>query len=157
MRPEGDELARLETLIGYALRRAQAAVSRCFLASFADLDVRQTQLGILSVVEARPGIKPSRAGALLGIKRANIGPLVEGLERRGIVRRQASADDRRSHELYLTQEGRALLDDLRQREAAHEARIASALDDGEREQLLRLLSKVAAAAMADDPDEEDSP
>ena len=156
MRTDGAELARLETLVGYALRRAQAAVSRSFVASFADLDVRQTQLGVLSVVEARPGIRPSRAGALLGIKRANIGPLLEGLEGRGIVRRQASSDDRRSLELYLTPAGQRLLEELRRREAAHEARISSALDDGERQQLLRLLRKVEDAARADDPCEEDA-
>lgn len=154
--PARGELERLETLIGYALRRAQAAVSRCFVASFADVDVRPTQLGILTLVEAHPGIKPSRAGALLGIKRANVGPLIETLQERGLIRRKASADDRRSYELYLTEDGRALLAELHRREAAHEARIAAALTEAERAQLLTLLARVTDAATAAAQDEEDA-
>ncbi len=155
MREDGGELAHLESLIGYALRRAQAAVSRSFVASFADLGVRQTQLGLLSVVEAHPGVRPSRAGALLGSKRANIGPMIEVLEGRGLVRREASSDDRRSQALFLTSEGRTLLAELHRREAAHEARIASALNETERVQLLGLLKRVAEAAAAASPEEED--
>ncbi len=148
MRYRGGELKRLETLVGYALRRAQAAVSRSFVATFADLDVRQTQLGLLSVVHASPGIKPSRAGALLGIKRANVGPLIETLEQRELVRREASANDRRSQALFLTTAGMALLQELYRREAVHEALIASLLNATERAQLLALLGRVAEGALA---------
>ena len=145
--PDGrDAMRHLEGLLGFALRRTQVAVSRSFVATFADLDVRQTQLGVLNVVEADPGLRPSRVGALLGIKRANIGPLLEGLERRGLLRREPSADDRRSQSLFLTAQGTALVAELHRREAAHEARIAAGLDTQERAQLLALLKRVEGAA-----------
>ena len=60
-------LARLEGLIGYTLRRAQVAVSRSFVELFADLDVRQSQLGVLTVIEGSPGLRPSQVGAAIGI------------------------------------------------------------------------------------------
>lgn len=148
-----DELRHLETLVGFALRRAQAAVSRCFVETFADLGVRQTQLGVLNVVEANPGLRPSLVGSLLGIKRANIGPLLEELEQRGLTRRQPSAKDRRAHALFLTARGEALVSELRRREAAHEARIAADLDPEERAQLLALLKRVERAALANAADD----
>lgn len=153
---EPDELQHLERLIGYALRRAQAAVSRSFVEAFADLDVRQTQLGVLSVVEASPGLKPSRVGALLGIKRANVGPLLETLERRGLLRREPSSDDRRSQALFLTEDGRALIAELHRREAVHEARIAATLSADERVLLLKLLKGVERAALAGTPEDGES-
>ena len=155
--PEGrDELRHLERLVGFTLRRTQAAVSRSFVATFAELEVRQTQLGVLNVVEADPGLKPSRVGVLLGIKRANIGPLLEGLERRGLLRREPSADDRRSQSLFLTAEGAALLAELHRREAEHEARITAGLDPQERSQLLALLKRVEGAALAGETEDGES-
>lgn len=139
------ELASLEGLVGYMLRRAQVAVSKSFVASFADLEVRQTQLGVLTVIETSPGLKPSRVGALLGIKRANIGPLLEELERRGLVRREQAVADRRSHSLFLTPAGLALLAELHRREEAHEALIAAQMSPEERRLLLDLLARVERA------------
>ncbi len=101
-REDSPGLARLEGLIGYTLRRAQVAVSRSFVELFADLDVRQSQLGVLTVIEGSPGLRPSQVGAAIGIKRANIGPLLDELEARSLVRREPDPTDRRSQSLFLT-------------------------------------------------------
>jgi DNA-binding MarR family transcriptional regulator len=135
-------LAHLEGLLGYSLRRAQVAISRSFVQIFADLDVRQTQLGVLNVIEGNPGLKPSQVGASIGIKRANVGPLLDELESRGLVRREPSPSDRRSQALYLTAGGTALMAELHRREAAHEERIAAFLTADERLVLLDLLRRV---------------
>lgn len=156
MPDQDDALRHLETLVGFTLRRAQAAVSRSFVETFADLEVRPTQLGVLSVVEASPGLKPSRVGSLLGIKRANVGPLLEGLEGRGLLRRQPAADDRRAQSLFLTAQGEALVAELRRCEVAHEARITAGLDARERAQLLALLRRVESAALAGAEDDGES-
>ena len=84
-------------------------------------------------------------GALLGIKRANIGPLLEELEKRGLIRREASVADRRSQALYLTEPGRDLLAELHRREAGHEALIATHMTGDERMLLLDLLGRVERA------------
>ncbi len=138
-------LSRLESLVGYVMRRAQVAVSRSFVDTFSDLGVRQTQLGVLNVAEASPGLKPSRVGELLGIKRANMGPLLDDLERRGLVRRMPSPSDRRSQALFLTDAGADLLAELHRREALHEGRIAADLTADERETFLALLKRVERA------------
>ncbi|MBY0294619.1 MULTISPECIES: MarR family winged helix-turn-helix transcriptional regulator [Methylobacterium] len=149
-------LAHLEGLLGYTLRRTQVAISRSFVQIFSDLDVRQTQLGVLNVIEGTPGLKPSQIGALIGIKRANVGPLLDELERRGLVRREPAPADRRSHALFLTEAGAALMTELHRREAAHEERIATLLEPEERAVLLRLLRRVEQGCR-DMADEEAGP
>lgn len=139
-------LARLEGLIGYTLRRAQVAVSRSFVELFADLDVRQSQLGVLTVIEGSPGARPSQVGAAIGIKRANIGPLLDALETRALVRREPDPTDRRSQSLFLTEAGEALMAELHRREAAHEERIAAFLNPQERTALLDLLRRLEQGA-----------
>lgn len=139
-------LARLEGLIGYTLRRAQVAVSRSFVELFADLEVRQSQLGVLTVIEGSPGLRPSQVGAAIGIKRANIGPLLDALEARSLVRREPDPTDRRSQSLFLTEAGEALMAELHRREAAHEERIAAFLSAEERAALLGLLRRLEQGA-----------
>ncbi|GJD53643.1 Transcriptional regulator SlyA [Methylobacterium crusticola] len=135
-------LAHLEGLLGYSLRRTQVAISRSFVQIFSDLGVRQTQLGVLNVIEGNPGLKPSQVGAIIGIKRTNVGPLLDELEGRGLVRRAPAPADRRSHALFLTAAGEGLMAELHRREAAHEERIATYLGPGERDVLLDLLRRV---------------
>ena len=139
-------LARLEGLIGYTLRRAQVAVSRSFVELFADLDVRQSQRGVLTVIEGSPGARPSQVGAAIGIKRANIGPLLDALEARALVRREPDPTDRRSQSLFLTDAGEALMAELHRREAAHEERIAAFLNPDERTMLLDFLRRLEQGA-----------
>ncbi|AWN48419.1 MarR family transcriptional regulator [Methylobacterium terrae] len=145
-RDDSPGLARLEGLIGYTLRRAQVAVSRSFVELFADLDVRQSQLGVLTVIEGSPGLRPSQVGAAIGIKRANIGPLLDELETRALVRRAPDPSDRRSYSLFLTEAGEALMAELHRREAAHEERIAAFLEPEERAALLGLLRRLEQGA-----------
>jgi DNA-binding MarR family transcriptional regulator len=71
--------------------------------------------------------------------------LLDGLEAQGLVTRTRSATDRRHHELALTEEGQAMMGRLRTVATAHEDDVVSALSDREREQLGRLLDKLATA------------
>lgn len=152
--PRRIELAPLPDQVGYALRRAQIAVFRHFAKRFSDLDITPTQLGILTVVGNNPGCKQSEVGAALGIKRANIVPLIDGLAERNLVVRGQAFADRRSHALGLTSEGRALLAELRRREAEHERQVAARIGPGGRRQLLALLAGITEAC-AEAPGEGD--
>ena len=162
LRPEPDpgetppvDLGHLGGLVGYRLRRAQLAAFRNFARRFGDVDIRPTQLGVLTVVARNPGLKQSQVGAALGIKRANLVPLLNGLEDRGLLARARAAADRRSHALHLTAAGEALFAELLRREAEHEAEIGALIGETGRRRLLELLAKVEAAcgAAADEGDE----
>ena len=72
--------------------------------------------------------------------------MIHDLERRGLVRRTSSAADRRSKALELTLAGRRVLERAVGLQRIHEARIARRLGPGGREQLLRLLARLADIA-----------
>ena len=91
----------------------------------------------------RRALKQSDVASALGIQRANFVVLFDGLERRGLARRNSAPNDRRSYALYPhggRREGVGARDEL---EGQHEQRLDQKLGPGGREQLLELLGKLA--------------
>jgi DNA-binding MarR family transcriptional regulator len=70
--------------------------------------------------------------------------LIDALEAEGWLERRTKAKDRRTHELYLTDRGQQLLDQIMVIAAAHEQEFTSGLEPQERIALAKLLRKVAA-------------
>lgn len=136
-------LGKLETLLGYSLRRAQMRVFQDFDREMNELGLTPGQLGALFLIEANRGLSQSELGAALGIDRSSVVPLIDRLQKRGWVRRAARASDRRAHALELAPAGVALLARLLPRLEAHEQRIAVALSAQDRKRLFDLLAKVA--------------
>ncbi len=114
-------------MVGYVLRRAQVAVYQDFARTYAEFDIRPVQYAVLTVIERNPGQKQTAVGAALGVKRANFVALCDELERRNLIVRRNIPNDRRSYALHLTPKGEALLKQLHEANAEHEARIAAAL------------------------------
>jgi DNA-binding MarR family transcriptional regulator len=93
----------LTPLFGYQLRRASAAAMDELARDLAKVGVRPTEGSVLMLIGANPGVRASDVGRELGIQRANMTPLVAGLERRGLLEREPV--DGRSHGLRLTPVG----------------------------------------------------
>ena len=89
--------------LGYLARRASAAMMANLGNALAPLGLRPVEATILLLIAANPGCSQSDAGRLLGIKRANMVPLMAGLLARGLVRK--SAGDGRTYALSLTTAG----------------------------------------------------
>ena len=130
--------------LGFALRRAQAAVTEDFSRRFAAEDIRPIQFAVLTVLRNNPGLRQTQASFALGIKRTNFVPLIDELEQRGLAERRRVTGDRRAAALFLTKAGVALLDRLEEIAQEHErvfvARVGGADDHA---LLLRLLAHVA--------------
>jgi DNA-binding MarR family transcriptional regulator len=139
-------LGPLSAYLGYALRRAQLAVFDDFFQTFADLELRPAQFGLLVVISQNPGLKQTDASAMLGIQTPNFVALVDELEGRGLAQRMAAQNDRRSHALHLTRTGEALLRRVLVRQAEHEERMTARIGKAGREQLMTLLDKLATEA-----------
>jgi DNA-binding MarR family transcriptional regulator len=75
--------------------------------------------------------------------RANFVALIDDLERRGLARRVSSIADRRSKALALTAAGQRVLERALKLQRVHETRVCRRLGPGGREQLLRLLGRLA--------------
>ncbi len=132
----------LAGLLGYRLRRAEVFAFQNFAAHLGGDGIAPGQLGVLLLVQANPGSNQTRIGRTLGIDRSTLVSIVDRLEARGLLRREPSPTDRRSHALVLSDAGAAFLQAIRPRLDAHEAEIAAGLSAAERAQLLDLLRRL---------------
>jgi len=133
----------LEQHVGYMLRRAQLAVFADFIGSQSGPLTRPGQFSIMIVVGASPGLSQARVCAALEVKRANLVAAIDDLESLGLMRREASAADRRSNRLHLTPAGQRALQKALKIQAAHEARITRLLGAAGRKALLEQLAQLS--------------
>jgi DNA-binding MarR family transcriptional regulator len=138
------ELGPLARGIGFALRRAQAAVAEDFAARFGPEDVTPSQYAVLSVLRLNPGLRQNQVSFAVGIKRTNFVPLLDALERRGLAERRPVPGDRRAAALFLTKDGAVLLDRLDVLVQAQEARFIARLGGADNHAaLIGLLHRMA--------------
>jgi DNA-binding MarR family transcriptional regulator len=139
----GIELGLLTSLLGYHLRRAQVAVFQHFTATMGEADITPGQFGVLSVINSNPGLSQTQLGNALGIDRSTVVAVIDRLEARGLVKRTASPNDRRSHALRLSEDGARLLQRLEEMVRAHERHIGRELSAEDQQVLIRLLDRIA--------------
>ncbi|BAN53811.1 hydroxycinnamic acid degradation regulator [Pseudomonas putida] len=78
----------------------------------------------------------------LAIEPPQVVPLLNKLEERALAVRVRCKPDKRSYGIFLSKAGEALLKELKQIAKDSDREATSALDDEERDQLLRLLTKI---------------
>jgi DNA-binding MarR family transcriptional regulator len=135
----GIDLSALQGSVGYRLRRAQIAAFTLFTQFMSEFDIRPTQFAILTVIRDNPGLSQSQISDALGLKRANLVPLLDGLEGRGLLVRSPSPADRRSYCLHLTDHGQERMREIQGRHDAYEQELTTALGVAGRTALLALL------------------
>ncbi len=92
---------------------------------------------------ASEGMSPSEIAEKLGVSRATVTGLVDGLERDGFISRHAHPEDRRAFCIQLTAKGQTFLAELLPDHYRRVAGLMAHLDEDERRQLISLLAKVA--------------
>jgi DNA-binding MarR family transcriptional regulator len=129
---EGDALSHWVKLAFIAMRRELEASVRK-----AGLTV--TQWKALGALEHWPGATHSDLVKYLEVEAPSVTSLVNGMERKGWVKRERSDSDARVKRLHLTLRGRRLLEEARSACAPVEQRVEEALPPRERSDLKRLL------------------
>lgn len=119
------DLAGLNSLLGFRLRRAQSAFHRHFTTALSGVELTQKQVAVLWMIEANPGVSQIDLANLLEMDRATIMAIVDRLEKRELAVRRRSTSDRRRQELYVTDAGRRLLSEAKAAIAAHEQHFAA--------------------------------
>jgi DNA-binding MarR family transcriptional regulator len=119
-----------DELLGYHLRRLSQLVMGDLAERLESLELRPTEASVLFVIAATPGATQSDIGRMLGIKRANMAPMIASLESRGLVSR--SAVDGRSQALRLTAEGESMRARARNATRENERRSFASLPEAER-------------------------
>lgn len=138
------DLGPLGDSVGYLVRRAQVTIFQRFFEQFAAAGVRPAQYSVLTVIEHNPGLSQTRLAEALGIKKTNLVAMIDGLEKRGLARRMPTEHDRRSHALFLTPRGNALMARLHRLDAALNRRLVQAAGEKDRRQLCEALRRIAA-------------
>lgn len=132
----------IETLLGYNARRVSLAVIEVFLQRMAVYKLRPVDFSVASLIVHNPGITSRQLCGTLGLLPPNLVGLINGLEKRGLLRKRPHPRDGRASGLHATAAGIALMQEAETAATALEDEVAARLTTSERKTLLRLLQKV---------------
>ena len=105
--------------------------------------LRLAHVGVLKAIFQASGVTQRQLGDALGMFPSNLVRLIDELEEKNLVRRGKSTEDRRSYTLLLTEKGHRVALELITLTRAHQDRICTSLAPAERQELTRLLQKIA--------------
>ena len=99
---------------------------------------------MLLLLQAREPESQQQTAERLQVDRTTMVALLDGLEAKGLVAREADPNDRRRNVVALTDVGRRTLEKALRASDKAERRLLRALNESERTQLRALLARVAA-------------
>jgi MarR family transcriptional regulator, lower aerobic nicotinate degradation pathway regulator len=132
-------LARLYARPGFLLRRAHQISAAVFEDACSELELTPAQFGVLTVLQAHPGLGQSTLARALGFDKVTVLRVLRGLQARGLVSRVPAQDNRRNVSVTLTDEGAALLQRAQKPAEKAYRRLMAPLNREQQEQLLDLL------------------
>jgi DNA-binding MarR family transcriptional regulator len=106
--------------------------------------VTPPQAGLLRVVAAGPGRTQQAVAGQLGLLPSRLVILIDELEGRGLLERRRDPHDRRNSALYVTDAGKATLQDIGRAAQAHGEDFLAPLTKADRATLSELLGRLAA-------------
>lgn len=124
---------------GFLLRRTHQISAAVFESACASVDLTAAQYGALTVVAAEPGLDQTRLARALAFDKVTVMRVLRGLEERGLLTRERSAQSRRQMTVSLTAAGHALLKAAQEPAERAYQRLLSPLSPEQRGQLIGLL------------------
>ena len=109
MKPTRSTPIDIEALPGHHIRRLHQIAVAIFLQEIEPHGLTPVQYGAMQTVGNAPGIDQRTLAGTIGLDTSTIGGVIDRLEARGLLQRNASPDDRRVRLLTLTDAGRELL------------------------------------------------
>ncbi|MDK9500513.1 MarR family transcriptional regulator [Streptomyces katrae] len=132
-------------LVAARLMAAGARIGQAGEVHFGRFGLSTGRYRLLADLEDHGGEKsPSQLAASLGVSRATVTGLVDGLEREGLVARRPSTEDGRGNVVILTARGADKLRDLAPEHFGRMQGLVAGLSPEERTTFLDLLSRVVA-------------
>ncbi|GGW13320.1 hypothetical protein GCM10018980_71770 [Streptomyces capoamus] len=140
-------------LVAARLMAAGARIGQAGEVHFGRFGLSTGRYRLLADLEDHGGEKsPSQLATSLGVSRATVTGLVDGLEREGLVARRPSTDDGRGNVVILTARGADRLRELAPEHFARMQSMVAGLSVEERTVFLDLLARIVAGieALAED-------
>lgn len=138
------EVSELTAHLGYWLRHVSNHVSQAFARKLAAKDVTVAEWALMRVLHGRERTSPSQLADDMGMTRGAITKLADRLLAKGLIDREASPDDGRSHTLRLTPQGAVLVPELAALADENDAECFAPLSDKDRRAMLRILKETVA-------------
>jgi DNA-binding MarR family transcriptional regulator len=132
--------------VAFLLSQLGAHASERFAHTLAEHDLSPALAGIMRLLSTEADWSQQRLAERLGMVPSRIVAYVDDLEARGWIARTRDSSDRRVNLLTVTAAGAAAFGEIATVARRHEREITAGLDDADRESLLRLLQKLAAAS-----------
>jgi DNA-binding MarR family transcriptional regulator len=134
----------LNSLPGHDIRRLHQIAVALFMAETEPFGITPVQYAALQAVQNAPGTDQRTLARTIGFDTSTIAGVIDRLEARGLMLRNASAQDRRVRLLTLTDEGQRLLADVTPAMLRAQARILAPLPAQEQGEFMRMLAVLIA-------------
>ena len=146
--PDGDIAPTgLRASSGYLLARLGAESRRRWARMLSERGLTPHHYGVLMTLNDLSVTYQQRLSHAIGVDPRNAVPVVDHLQRRGLIERTRDPADRRRHAIALTDEGRTAVAELRRAAEVIEREMLRGLTADERTVLHRLLHKLFETAL----------
>ena len=139
---DGVDYGVLPDCIGFNLRISYALATQLFAREVEDRHLAPIQFAALELISHNPNLSQREIAHHIGSTPTVLVKPLEKLEKRALISRIRSADDRRRSRIRITSAGEALLADVRARIRTVEEKLTAKLSEEERQTLLGLLHKM---------------
>lgn len=128
----------------FSWRRWGARAAQEFAKALIPLKLTPCDAGIVRLLNHSPGISQQALARKLDMHASRLVAVIDALEERGLVVREANSQDRRIYSLRLTSAGEEMLRAISEVARSHNEAICVGLDMAERAELAGLLQRIAA-------------
>jgi DNA-binding MarR family transcriptional regulator len=137
--PSPTPVVALDAQPGFHIRRLQQIAVAIFLQETEDSGVTPVQYAALQTVVNQPGIDQRTLARTIGLDTSTVAGVIDRLEARALLQRNASPDDRRVRLLTPTDDGCALVAQVVPAMLRAQQRILGPLPEAERIEFMRML------------------
>lgn len=145
MKPTPPTTIDLDALPGHYIRRLHQIAVAIFLQELEPNNLTPVQYAVVQAVANTPGIDQRTVARTIGLDASTVGGVIDRLEARGLVQRNASPDDRRVRLLTLSSAGSEQLAQAVPAMLRAQERMLDPLPQPERVEFMRMLRTLVTA------------
>ena len=135
-------MINIEKSVGFLLAKAYQRGCAIFKEEFDRYDLTPQQFGLLAFLWIEDGLSQTELSARSQIDRTTMGGIIDRLEKEELVERRNHPEDRRAYQVFLTEKGNSLEEELSAVANRVQGKVNAPLTAGEQATLIRLLEKL---------------
>jgi len=133
--------------LGYLIHDVSRLRRTAFDQLMKPLGITRAQWWVLAHLSRHDGMAQTQLATMLDIGKASLGSLLDRLEATGFIERRPDATDRRMKRIFLSRSSIQLLEQLVEFERGFNEYILASIDEGDRDQLVRMLTSIKDALL----------